>query len=521
MASQITESSKEFGSIGIAEIDLSETKPETAALEAVPGEFALKYQVLPVRIEGDTLVVAIGSLDKLAATDDLSVLVGRPVTPVLGHPQLIRDKIEERFLEGMLAELPAEESSLLDAEDVSDLADLQKMAGEAAVVQMVNLTFAQAVRDGVSDIHIEPYEREVKIRFRVDGILHDTMTPPKRMHAALISRLKILAELNIAERRLPQDGRIKLTIAGRQIDVRVSIVPTVQGERAVLRILDKGTAVLGLEQLGMRSDMLATFRKLIGIPYGMILVTGPTGSGKSTTLYAALQEIYSPRLNILTIEDPVEYQVPGIGQIQVRANIGLTFASGLRSIVRQDPDVIMVGEIRDHETAEIAIHAALTGHLVFSTLHTNDASSAVTRLIDMGVEPFLAASSIIGVLAQRLIRLNCPFCAQHEDPSPEALVALGITSADYDSANPPFKRGMGCDKCGNTGFKGRRGVYELLVVDEEVRRMTVDRDPASHIKDHAIKNQNMRTLLGDGRLAVLEGITTPDEVLRVCQREDI
>jgi len=520
MASQVS-GDPTVGALGIPEIDLSEIKPETRALETVPGDFALKYQVLPMRLDGDTLVVAIGSLDRLAAVDDLSVLIDRPVTPVLAQAQLIRDKIEERFLEGMLAELPAEDSGLVDAEDVSDLADLQKMAGEAAVVQMVNLTFAQAVRDGVSDIHIEPYEREVKIRFRVDGILHDTMTPPKRMHAALISRLKILAELNIAERRLPQDGRIKLTIAGRQIDVRVSIVPTVQGERAVLRILDKGTAVLGLEQLGMRGDMLEIFRRLINIPYGMILVTGPTGSGKSTTLYAALQEIYSPKRNILTIEDPVEYQVPGIGQIQVRANIGLTFASGLRSIVRQDPDVIMVGEIRDHETAEIAIHAALTGHLVFSTLHTNDASSAVTRLLDMGVEPYLAASSIIGVLAQRLVRVNCPNCSVVDEPTDEALRALGITSADYDAANLPFRRGEGCDKCGHTGFKGRRGVYELLIVDEVVRRMTVDREPASHIKDHALANQNMRTLLGDGRLSVLEGKTTPDEVLRVCQREDL
>ena len=521
MANQMTDGSIGFGSMGIAEIDLSEVKAAPEALQAVPGDFALKNQVLPLRFDGETLIVAIGSIDKLPAVDDLSVLLNRAVTPVLGQAAIIRDRIEERFLEGMLAELPAEESALIDADDVSDLADLQKMAGEAAVVQMVNLTFAQAVRDGVSDIHIEPYEREVKIRFRVDGILHDTMTPPKRMHAALVSRLKILAELNIAERRLPQDGRIKLTIAGRQIDVRVSIVPTVQGERAVLRILDKGTAVLGLEELGMRPDMFATFRKLIGIPYGMILVTGPTGSGKSTTLYASLQEIYSPKLNILTIEDPVEYQVPGIGQIQVRANIGLTFASGLRSIVRQDPDVIMVGEIRDHETAEIAIHAALTGHLVFSTLHTNDASSAVTRLLDMGVEPYLAASSIIGVLAQRLVRVNCPNCSVLDVPSDEALKALGVSKKDYDVDNPPFRRGAGCDKCQGTGFKGRRGVYELLIVDEEVRRMTVDREPASHIKDHALANQNMRTLLGDGRLAVLEGKTTPDEVLRVCQREDI
>lgn len=521
MASLTNEERSE--SYGLPWIDLEEVKPDPAASVGVPRDFAVRNQILPMEEKEGTLMVAIGSLDSLPATDDLSVLVDKPVLVSLADPKLIRDRIEQRFLEGMLSELPhEEEGTLIDADDVSDLADLQKLAGEAAVVQMVNLMFAQAVRDGVSDIHIEPYEKEVKVRFRVDGILNDTLSPPKRMHAALISRLKILAELNIAERRLPQDGRIKLNVGARQIDVRVSIVPTVQGERAVLRILDKGTSTLTLEQLGMRPDTLELFRKIISIPYGMVLVTGPTGSGKSTTLYAALQEIYSPSRNILTIEDPVEYQVAGIGQIQVRANIGLTFASGLRSIVRQDPDVIMVGEIRDHETAEIAIHAALTGHLVFSTLHTNDAPSAVTRLLDMGVEPYLAASSIVGVLAQRLIRRNCPNCSTAYEPDPEALIAMGIRPGEhYDPNNPPFRHGAGCDKCGGTGFKGRRGVYELMSVDEEVRRMTVEREAASKIKDHAIGVQNMRTLLGEGRLAVLEGISTAEEVLRVCQREDI
>lgn len=506
------------GHLGLEFVDLTDVKPDPEALDLVPAEFALKNQVLPLRKDGRVLVVLISGIERLQSADDLGVLLGIPVRAALADPALIRQKIEDRFLEGMIADLPVEELGVLDTGDETDLADLQRMAGEAAVVQMVNLVFAQAVRDGVSDIHIEPYEREVKIRFRVDGILHDTLTPPKRMHAAIISRLKILAEMNIAERRLPQDGRIKVTVAGRQVDVRVSIVPTVLGERAVLRILDKGTAVLGLQQLGMRDDSLALFRKLINVPYGKLLVTGPTGSGKSTTLYAALQEIYSPARNILTIEDPVEYQVPGIGQIQVRPNIGLTFASGLRSIVRQDPDVIMVGEIRDHETAEISIHAALTGHLVFSTLHTNDAPSAMTRLLDMGVEPYLAASSIVGVLAQRLIRVNCRNCSEPHQEEDEALVAVGIDPNQYRT-NPPFMKGKGCDKCGGTGFKGRRGVFELMIVDEEVRRMTVEHEPASKMRDYAIKQQGMRTLLGDGRLAVLEGLTTAQEVLRVCQRE--
>lgn len=508
------------GHLGLDFIDLADIKPDPEALDLVPGDFALQNQVLPLKQDGEILIVLIGSIEKLRAVDDLGILVGKPVQAALADPSLIRERIEDRFLEGMIADLPGEESTIIDADDSTDLADLQKMAGEAAVVQMVNLIFAQAVRDGVSDIHVEPYEREIKVRFRVDGILHDTLTPPKRMHAAIVSRLKILAEMNIAERRLPQDGRIKVTVAGRQVDVRVSIIPTVLGERVVLRILDKGTAVLGLSQLGMRDDTLDLFRKLINVPYGKLLVTGPTGSGKSTTLYAALQEIYSPALNILTIEDPVEYQVPGIGQIQVRPNIGLTFASGLRSIVRQDPDVIMVGEIRDHETAEIAIQSALTGHLVFSTLHTNDAPSAVTRLLEMGVEPYLAASSIVGVLAQRLIRMNCSNCIKAIDETDDAILALGLNPAEY-SGKKAFRKGEGCDKCGGTGFKGRKGVFELLNVDEEVRRMTVEREPASHIRTHAIKNQNMRTLLGDGRIAVLEGSTTAKEVLRVCQRDDI
>jgi general secretion pathway protein E/type IV pilus assembly protein PilB len=325
--------------------------------------------------------------------------------------------------------------------------------------------------------------------------------------------------MNIAERRLPQDGRIKLVIAGRSIDVRVSIVPTVFGERAVMRILDKGTAMLGLEELGMRPDLLSHYRDLIHTPYGVVLVTGPTGSGKSTTLYASLQEIWSPTTNILTIEDPVEYQVTGISQIQVRPNIGLTFASGLRSIVRQDPDVIMVGEIRDHETAEISIHAALTGHLVFSTLHTNDAPGSITRMLDMGVEPYLVASSLIGAVAQRLVRRLCPVCSAPDTPTEASLRAIGVTHEM--AATATFRRGTGCDKCQNTGYKGRQALYELFHVDEPIRRMTVERANSTQLRDHAIAAYGMRTLLGDGRLSVMDGKTTPEEVLRVCQRDGL
>lgn len=504
---------------GIETLDISEVKSDESALILPPGEFALKHQILPLYFEDQTLVVAIGDLTSLAAIDDLSILLNLTIRPVLADANVVKERIEEFFLERILSTLPGEESAGQDAEDITDLADLTKMAGEAAVVQMVNLIFAQAVRDGASDIHIEPYEREVKVRYRIDGMLRDLMRPPKRMQAAIISRLKILGEMNIAERRLPQDGRIKLTIAGRQIDVRTSIIPTVFGERAVMRILDKTTAMLGLEELGMSDDALNKFRKLINLPYGIILATGPTGSGKSTSLYAALQEIWSPTTNILTIEDPVEYQVPGISQVQVRPNIGLTFASGLRSFLRQDPDIIMVGEIRDHETAEIAIHASLTGHLVFSTLHTNDAAGAMTRLLDMGVEPYLVASSVVGVIAQRLVRRVCPNCSQPYEASPEILRAIGVSESEFKAAN--IRKGKGCDKCQNTGYKGRQGLYEMLVVDEPVRRKTIERSSASEIKTYAVENQKMRTLFGDGKLAVLEGRTTPEEVMRVCQREDI
>ena len=505
---------------GFEWVDLEAVKPSEAALRLAPGDFALKHQVLPLELDGDVLVVAIGTPTALAAADDLGVLLHRPTRAVLAAPGLMREKIEEIFLERILAGLPGQEDGGLGAEisDTTDLADLQKMAGETAVVQMANLIFAQAVRDGASDVHIEPYEREVKVRYRVDGMLRDIMSPPKRMHAALVSRLKILGEMNIAERRLPQDGRIRIVIAGRSVDVRVSIVPTVYGERAVMRILDKGTAMLGLEELGMRPDTLERFRRMIRVPHGVILATGPTGSGKSTTLYAALQEIWSPATNILTIEDPVEYQVRGIGQIQVRPQIGLTFASGLRSIVRQDPDIIMVGEIRDHETAEIAIQAALTGHLVFSTLHTNDAPGAVTRLLDMGVEPYLVASSLTGTVAQRLVRRVCPFCAEPFLPDAPALEVLGIAPADW-AGDVPFRQGAGCDKCLGTGYRGRVGLYELFVADEDIRRMTVERAASSAMKERAVLTQGMRTLLGDGRLAVLAGKTTPEEVMRVCARE--
>ncbi len=500
-------------------VDLDLVKPEPNALAMAPRDFALKHQVLPLFLEQGVLVVAIGSKLSLGAVDDLSIMLDQPLRPVLADPALIRDAIEERFIEQILSGLPGEEGSFADVDENIDLADLQQMAGETAVIQMVNLILSQAVRDGASDVHIEPYEREVRVRYRLDGILHDLLRPPKRMHAALVSRIKILSEMNIAERRLPQDGRIKLQVAGRSIDVRVSIVPTMHGERAVMRVLDKTTSTFGLEDIGMGPDSLAKIRELIRQPHGMILSTGPTGSGKTTTLYGALQELTSLTTNILTIEDPVEYQLFGIGQIQVRPSIGLTFANGLRSIVRQDPDILMVGEIRDQETAEIAIHAALTGHMVFSTLHTNDSAGAVTRLLDMGVEPYLAASSIVAVIAQRLVRRNCPICSSPVTAPEPALRTLGIHEADLRGHS--LMRGKGCEKCLGTGFKGRTGLFELLMVDEPIQKLITERASAGDIKNYAVDQLKMRTLLQDGRRAVLKGLTTPEEVLRVCQREEL
>ncbi len=501
-------------------VDLRATKPDPETLLLAPGDFAVKHQVLPMYVERGVLVAAVGASSSLGAVDDLGVLLDRPVRAVMADPTLVRLQIEELFIERILGAQGADDGEgPLDLGDDTGVADLQQMANETAVVQMVNLIFSQAVRDGASDIHIEPYEREVRVRYRLDGILHVIARPPKRMHAALVSRLKILGEMNIAERRLPQDGRIKLQMAGRTIDVRVAIVPTMYGERAVMRILDKNASIVGLEAIGMAPDVVETFRRVFRQPHGMVLVTGPTGSGKSTTLYGALTELASVTTNILTIEDPVEYQIFGIGQVQVRPNIGLTFAGGLRSFLRQDPDIIMVGEIRDHETAEIAIHAALTGHMVFSTLHTNDAPGAITRLLDMGVEPFLAASSIVAILGQRLLRRNCPHCTRPSEEPQNALASLRITKADL--ASHTLMRGAGCEVCAGTGFKGRTGIYELLVIDEAVRGMTTDRASASVIKNYATEKLGMRTLLEDGRRVVLEGITTPEEVLRVCQREDV
>ena len=483
----------------------------------VPSEFALRHQVLPLQQEDGVLVVATADPLNVSALDDLRLLVNGEIRPVLAPASEIAEAIEQFYMERMfhdMAELQVDEV----AADELEVSDLQKMASEALVIKLVNLTLHQAIQDRASDVHIEPFENHTRIRYRIDGVLHEASSPPKRLHPAIVSRVKILADLNIAERRLPQDGRIRLRFSGRQIDMRVSTVPTLFGEGVVIRLLDKSVGLLALEDLGMPPAALSPFAAVIRKPHGIILVTGPTGSGKTTTLYAALSRIMSPESKVITIEDPVEYQLPGANQINVRPNIGLTFASGLRHIVRQDPDIIMVGEIRDRETADIAIHAALTGHLVFSTLHTNDSAGAVTRLLDMGIEPYLVASSVIAVLAQRLVRLICPDCKQEVTLEPEALAELGVEPGLRGSFTAC--RGLGCDRCRSTGYLGRTGVFELLPINEEVRTQVLDKAPASRIKQRAVAT-GMQTLLVDGREKVRQGRVTVEEVLRVCQRDEL
>ena len=498
-------------------VDLTHEPPDPAAVEIVPSEFALRHQLVPLHKNNGCLTVAMADPLDINAIDDMRLLTGLDIAPMLASPADIRRQGEQFYMSRMIQDVQEAERAGED-EDNLDVADLQKMAKEELVIQMVNLIINQAIQDRASDIHVEPFEKELRVRYRVDGVLHEVNAPPKRFHPAVVSRIKILSDMNIAERRLPQDGRMRIRSSGRQIDLRISTVPTVYGESVVMRILDKQTAMLGLTELGMERSMFTRFRRLIQEPHGIILVTGPTGSGKTTTLYAALNEIYSTEKKIITIEDPVEYQLNGVNQIHVQPQIGLTFAGGLRHIVRQDPDIIMVGEIRDTETVEIAIHAALTGHLVFSTLHTNDAAGAVSRLLDMGAEPYLVASSLIGTVAQRLVRINCPRCRTSYEEKPEILREIGMDPEMV--RQKPLMRGKGCPECRGVGFRGRSGIYELLTVDENIRRMIIERQPAAAVKQYAQKQQGMVSMLQDGRDKVMQGHSTIQEVLRVCQRED-
>jgi general secretion pathway protein E/type IV pilus assembly protein PilB len=471
---------------------------------------------MPLSRQNGTLIVATGDPFDVYALDELQTLTGLQVQPVLASPREIARLIKTHFGVGgeTVTALMEERNEVELLEEIeADDSELAKMAQEASVVKLVNEILIEAVNDRASDIHIEPEETGLRIRYRVDGILQSQKLPPEisRFQSAIITRLKIMARLNIAEKRLPQDGRIKMRLHGREIDVRVSIIPMIHGEGIVLRLLDKSRMVFNLANVGMLPDTYKTFRQLIDRPHGILLVTGPTGSGKTTTLYSALNEIKTDADKIITVEDPVEYHTEGISQIQVHAKIGLTFAHCLRSILRHDPDVILIGEMRDLETAESAIQASLTGHLVFSTLHTNDAPSAFTRLIDMSIEPFLVASTVEGVMAQRLVRTICPHCTEEFKPD-----VLELPADFPKSEGLRLRRGAGCRGCHGTGFRGRTGVFELMVTGESIREMCVQRLNASAIRRQALK-EGMITLRQDGWRKVLQGITTIEEVARVTK----
>ncbi len=486
----------------------------------LPIHFTKRHALLPLReVDGQVEILCADPL-AIEALDDCRRLLARPLRLVVssrseverlinrvydqasGTAQDVVETLDGLSLEGSLQELPLEPTDLLESAD------------DAPIIRLVNTLLSEAVKKRASDIHIEPYERDLAVRFRVDGVLHNVIRPPRQFQSALASRIKVMASLDIAEKRLPQDGRIKIRVGGREVDIRVSVLPTAYGERVVMRLLDRGAALLRLPELGLDARALEPLRKWIRLPHGMLLVTGPTGSGKTTTLYAALMELNREDRNILTIEDPIEYELSGVGQIQVNTKTGLTFANGLRSILRQDPDIIMVGEIRDVEAARIAIQASLTGHLVLSTLHTNDAASACARLVDMGVEPFLLASALVGVMAQRLVRVLCPRCREAYQPAPALRAELGL------GQNGVLYRASGCDACLGTGYRGRTGIYELLTVDDMARQLIHDRGSTQALREH-MADRGWQTIRQAGVEKAAAGVTAVEEVVRVTQAEEI
>ena len=488
--------------------------------DRIPIQYLKKNRMVPLDTPQGAFI-AVNDPSNFQALDDLrNLLELQDFQTVLASQAAIQAAINLAYdisrntAKEFFEEMNGSESPDSILSEIEDTADLLDETSDAPIIKLVNLLLSGAIKDRASDIHIEPYQGTLKIRYRIDGILYDILSLPRRIQSPLTSRVKIMARLNIAEKRLPQDGRIEIKIADRSVDIRVSVIPTAFGERVVLRLLDKSATILLLPELGMHEKSVALFHKLIKSPYGIVLVTGPTGSGKTTTLYAALSTINQPAINIITIEDPIEYQIDGIGQIQVNPKIDLTFAAGLRSIVRQDPDVILVGEIRDRETAEIAIQSSLTGHLVFSTLHTNDAASAVTRLIDMGIEPFLVTSSVIAIIAQRLVRVLCPKCKEPYEPDAESLANMGI-GREALSRHVLYRR-AGCHACMNTGYRGRTAIFEIMLLEDDIKRLILKTSDSNQINDLAVK-KGMTNLLYDGAQKVLAGVTTIEEVLRVTR----
>ncbi|MFT3692152.1 MAG: type II secretion system ATPase GspE [Kofleriaceae bacterium] len=499
-------------------------------IDKLPINFARQREVLPIRRENGRVVIVVADPHAVEVIDAVAVLIGEPVEPIVASAPRIIDHINKTYsrLRGgaELEESHKKEEAPEDEYGNEELVDMLDANDEAPIIRWVNSLMFQAAKDGASDIHIRPGEKDIIVRNRIDGVLREAKRAPKKFQASILARVKIMAGLNIAEKRLPQSGRIRRKMAGKDVDMRVETAPTAAGESVTIRLLDRSSVLLGLADIGFANDQLASIRDIIKRPHGILLVTGPTGSGKTTTLYACLSEINAPDINILTVEDPVEYQLEGISQTQVNSKIDLTFASGLRSFLRQDPDVIMVGEIRDRETAEVAITASLTGHLVFSTVHTNDAAGGITRLVDMGIEPFLVTSSLVGLLAQRLVRRPCYKCARAVRPSEEILNELGLDPATFYAGGYRFPdvKGMrpcppgtvfepvGCPDCNELGYKGRTGIYELLIINEAVRRLALAKSDAGAIRNAAIE-AGMVSLRADGARKVVQGMTTPEEVM--------
>ena len=498
--------------IGMDFVDLETTSVDSSAATLISDALARRYQAIPIGWDDGQLVVAMADPSNVFAVDDIRTITRAEVKTVMATRQAILDAIDKHHrMDAEAEDLSSEASSDFDADD--DLSNVKEVLEDAPIVKLVNLLISQAVQDRASDIHIEPGERDLRVRYRIDGVLHEKMRPPKNIQSGIISRLKIMADINIAERRIPQDGRVTATIGGKGVDLRVATLPTVYGEKVVMRILDKSRAVLTLDDLGFLPETRERYETSFTKPYGTILVTGPTGSGKSTTLYATLNILNDEKKNIITVEDPVEYRLAGINQVQVNNKAGMTFAAALRSILRSDPDIVLVGEIRDKETATIAIEAALTGHLVLSTLHTNDAATTPTRLVEMGVEPFLVASALDCIVAQRLARKLCDRCKEGYRPTVVELEAVGWDLDETDEL-PELFRPVGCPACGKTGYHGRFAVHEVMMITEDVERLVVERGHSEDIKKVAIA-QGMLTLRSAGLRQVANGLTSIEEILRV------
>ncbi len=505
-------------------IDLDEYEIESDVIKLVGRDVCEKHKIIPVSRSGSSLIVAMSDPTNLHAIDDIKFLTGYNVEPVVAGETAILAAIERYYnvgpsYEEVMADFDLGDEDIdfsADEEDVNVL-ELERQSEDAPVVRLVNVLLLNAIRKGASDVHVEPYEKRLRVRYRIDGVLHEEMTPPLKLKAAIVSRLKIMSQLDIAERRLPQDGRIKLKLGkGREMDFRVSVMPTMWGEKVVLRLLDKGNLQLDMTKLGFDEAPLEDFKWAIEQPWGMVLVTGPTGSGKTTTLYSALSELNKPDVNISTAEDPVEYNLHGINQVQMHDEIGLNFAMALRSFLRQDPDIIMVGEIRDFETAEISVKAALTGHMVLSTLHTNDAPATISRMLNMGVEPFLITASVNLVLAQRLARRVCVDCKREVELDQQAMLDMGVSEEQLQTAR--VVKGAGCNTCNNTGYKGRVALYEVMKFTDSLKEMVLQGASTAELKVAAIR-EGMKTLRASGIGKILDGVTTPEEVLRVTMSD--